>query len=65
MTINELREKMYQLKIEIARIECDHHSNPEDLKDRLQSLKEEYGLVKKEIMKLIAEERREKGHGKF
>lgn len=56
---------MYQLKIEIARIECDHHSNPEDLKDRLQSLKEEYGLVKKEIMKLIAEERREKGHGKF
>lgn len=49
---------MYELRLEIAKYEYDHHSQYVDAKESIEKLKEEYAKVKKELMKLKLEERR-------
>ncbi|MBQ9834337.1 MAG: hypothetical protein IJO33_04010 [Bacilli bacterium] len=58
MTQEELKNKMYELRLEIAKYEYDHHSQYVDAKESIEKLKEEYAKVKKELMKLKLEERR-------
>ena len=49
---------MFELRLEIAKYEYDHHSQFTDAKESIEKLKEEYAKVKKELMKLKFEERR-------
>ena len=49
---------MCQIKFEIAKIEYDHHSQFTDGKESIEKLKEEYAKVKKELMRIRLEERR-------
>lgn len=58
MTEEELKNKMFELRLEIAKYEHDHHSQYVDAKESIEKLKEEYAKVKKELMRIRLEERR-------
>lgn len=49
---------MFELRLEIAKYEHDHHSQYVDAKESIEKLKEEYAKVKKELMRIRLEERR-------
>lgn len=58
MTEEELKNKMFELRLEIAKYEYDHHNQFPDSKESIERLKEEYAKVKKELMRIRLEERR-------